>query len=105
MLPPELVIHTVTVEDYEGTSGYGEDTYGAPYPVACLAEEQHRVVTDKDKREVVSNSAFYADPRPAPPELSRVTFPSGRVSYVITTTVFTEADGSDLPFHIAVFCK
>lgn len=103
-LPPILLQHTVTVEDYEGTNGYGEDTYGAPYPVECMAEEKHRVVLDKQKREVVSDSAFYADPRPEIPEQSRVTFPTGRVSHVVAIEVYPEG-ATPLPFHIAVFCK
>lgn len=94
LIPAFLLQHTVTVEPYEGSSARGP-VFGALVEVACLLEEKHRMVRNREGNEVVSSATFYCrlDAVTAPPE-SRVTLPSGRV-----TTVLTQArhDGGSLP--------
>ncbi|MFF9312147.1 hypothetical protein ACF1BS_14675 [Streptomyces sp. NPDC014748] len=84
-IPRRFLIHTITVEDYLGSTSKGP-RYGAPRDVRCLVDEQTRAVRTPDGDQVLSTSTAYAGPeeQTAPP-LSRVTLPSGRITRVIGT--------------------
>ncbi|NUK22069.1 hypothetical protein [Streptomyces lunaelactis] len=99
-VPGWLLGHTVTVEPYEGSSANGPK-YGPPVSVACLHEDQIKLVRNPAGEEVTSSAVFYAQRGPAIPAKSRVTLPSGR-----KTTVIVVADhhggGLPTPDHLEV---
>jgi hypothetical protein len=103
-LPDFLLQHIVPVEAYEGTNGNGEPVFAAPFDFACFADDKRRMVRDKTGAEVVSESTLYGNRGPSIPTGSRVTLPSGRVSYVITVA---DRDGGDLPVpsHLEIACE
>lgn len=100
-LPGWLLRHEVAVEPYEGEGAYGP-TYGAAVTVACLVDEQTRMVRAPGGDEVTSSSTVYCqlDAVNAPPG-SRVTLPSGRQTTVIAAH---RRDGGGLatPDHLEV---
>jgi hypothetical protein len=102
-LPPELLQHTVTVEPWEGSGGYG-DIWGAPFTMACFVEDKRRLVRADDGSEVVSEATVYANRGPSIPNRSRITLPSGRTPLVITVSDF---DGGTLPVpsHLEIACE
>ncbi|MFG2963583.1 hypothetical protein ACGFZS_09865 [Streptomyces sp. NPDC048288] len=82
-IPRRFLIHTITVEAYLGRTSKG-DRYAAGREVACLVDEQTRLVRGPDGDEVTSTSTAYAGPEEqAIPPASRVTLPSGRITKVI----------------------
>lgn len=104
----DFYVHTVTVETFQGTSGYGVDMFAAPVTLSpatgtgVLVEQKRRLVRDKDGAEVISETTVYARTTAAAlftPD-SRVTI-GGVQSRVITVAV-NELDALDLPSHIAV---
>lgn len=104
----DFFAHTVSVETWLGTSGYGVDTFAAPVTLSpttdtgCLVEGTRRVVRDKDGQQVVSETTVYA--RTAAAALfapdSRVTI--GGVESRVITVATNELDALDLPSHIVV---
>lgn len=92
-----LFVHSISVEPYEGSGGYGP-TYGDPVTVSCLVEERSRQVrapaVNTDGGIVVSSSTAYASLDTVAPAGSRVTLPSGRVTTVIDAYLH---DGGGLP--------
>lgn len=84
-IPDWMMPHTVTVEPLTGTGPYG-DQYGPPREVRCLVEDTRQLVRALDGSEVVSQTTIYASPGIDCPPDSKVTLPSGRVSWVITTS-------------------
>lgn len=84
-LPGWMMPHTVTVEPLTGTGPYG-DVYGDPVEVRCLVEDTRQLVRALDGSEVVSQTTVYAPSWIDCPPDSKVTLPSGRVSYAITTS-------------------
>lgn len=84
-LPGWMMPHTVTVEPLTGTGPYG-DVYGPAQTIRCLVEDTRQLVRALDGSEVVSQTTVYAPPGLAAPPDSKVTLPSGRVSYVITAS-------------------
>lgn len=103
-LPGFWLQHTVPVEPYEGTNGYGQAVYGTVFNLECLAEDGRKLVRDEDGHEVVSETTLYANRGPSIPAHSRVTLPSGRASKVI---VVKDRDGGDLPLpsHLEIVCE
>jgi len=103
----DFYVHTVTVEKFTGTSGYGEDQFDAPVTLApptagCFIEQRRRLVRDKTGAEVVSETTLYTYPAAADrftPD-SKVTIGT-TVARVITIAVSDSGD-LDLPDHIAV---
>lgn len=93
-LPDILLQHTVTVEPYEGTDGYGRAVYGSSSSVACFVDDKRRLVRAATGDEVVSESTVYAPLITTAPAESRVTLPDGRVATVIQAL---QRDGGDLP--------
>lgn len=93
LIPAMLLVHTVTVEAWEGRGPYG-DTYAAPTTVRCFLDEQTRMVRDAAGEQVTSSSTFYARPDAICPAKSRVTLPSGRTTTAIAAY---RRDGGGLP--------
>ena len=97
----EFFVHTVTVETYLGTNGYGEDVFDTPVSVDGFLLESRRLVRDKTGAQVVSGSTFHAAPADAAQFLpdSKVTV-NGNATRVITCALNTSGD-LDLPDHMA----
>lgn len=93
MIPAFVLVHTVTIEPYQGDSAYGPQ-YGAPATARALVEETVRTVRNARGEEVVSSTTVYLLPTQVCPPESRVTTPSGRTASVITSTLH---DGGALP--------
>jgi hypothetical protein len=102
-LPPEFLVHTVTVEPWTGSGAYG-DVWGTPFGIACFVEDKRRLVRAADGSEVVSETTVYTNRGPEIPNRSRVTLPSGRKPLVI---VVSDHDGGDLPVpsHLEIACE
>lgn len=104
----DFYVHTVTVETFLGTNGYGEDTFADGVILSpstkngVFLDETRRLVRSSTGEQVVSESRFYTYPGTkalfAPN--SRVTI-DGVQSRVIKATVLTSGD-FDLPDHIVV---
>ncbi|HET6356094.1 hypothetical protein [Streptomyces sp.] len=99
-LPGFLLVHTVTVEAYEGNSANGPK-YGAPFAIACLHEDQIKLVRNAAGEEVTSSAVFYAQRGPTIPPKSRVTLPSGRKTTVIDVSDH-HGGGLPTPDHLEV---
>jgi hypothetical protein len=98
----DFYIHTLTVEMYLGTSGYGEDLFAAPVTIVGFADAARHLVRSATGEQVVSESTFVTYPINAPvfaPD-SRVTF-NGTVSRVIKTNL-GDSGALSLPDHVAV---
>lgn len=69
MIPAELLVHTVTVEAYEGSGAYG-DILAAPVTVPCYYEQTTRLVRNSTGEETVSQTQVYTDPPGTPTKLA-----------------------------------
>lgn len=58
-VPASVLVHTVTVERFLGSSGRGP-RYGPPVEVPCLVAEKRRTVRTKDGRTLVAGSTIHA---------------------------------------------
>lgn len=58
-VPPSVLVHTVTVEPYLGSSGRGP-RYGPPVQVRCLLVDKRRTVRTKDGRTLVAATTIHA---------------------------------------------
>ncbi|WP_350347258.1 hypothetical protein ABIQ69_11515 [Agromyces sp. G08B096] len=98
----DFFVHTVTVEAFQDTNGYGEPQYAAPAVVACFTEAKRRLVRSSTGEEVVSETTLYTDASHETkfPPGSRVTV-GADVATVITAGAFTSGD-LDLPDHLVV---
>lgn len=104
----DFFVHTVTVETYQGTNGYGKDIFATPVTLSpttgngCMVESVRRLVRDRNGEQVNSETTVYAATDAAAlfvPD-SRVTI-RGVQSRVIRAGV-NELDALDLPSHIVV---
>jgi len=84
-------VHTITVEAYQGTNGYGAKIYAPAVPVVCFVDGRRRQVTDTNGDTVISESTFATGKGvPSIPLGSRVTLPSafgGRVTTVLAASI------------------
>lgn len=106
----EFYVHTLTVETFTGTNGYGEDTFSAPEildpdatpPNGCFIEPKRRLVRSSTGEQVISETTVYTYPSNAAKfaPSSRVTI-NGVVSRVITVSPFESGD-LDLPDHVVI---
>lgn len=88
MIPSHLLVHTASVEPYQGSGAYG-DVFGAAYSLPCYFEAQRRIVRDTEGDEAVSEATVYAD-------LGAEIKPGSRVSVNgYTSTVITVATYDD----------
>ncbi|MGW6498550.1 hypothetical protein [Nonomuraea angiospora] len=92
-IPPFLLRHVVLIEPFEGSGPFGAE-YGEQAPVRCFVEERRKLVRDAEGAEVVSETTVYMRLDANCPPESRVTLPSGRQTFVITSS---RGDGGGLP--------
>lgn len=99
-------VHTVTVEQFLGTSGYGVDQFASAVtltpPNGCFVDDSTKLTRDAKGDEVVSSSTVYTATGNAAlfTEGARVTT-GGRVSRVIKVNV-NDSGTLGLPDHVAV---
>jgi hypothetical protein len=93
IVPGFLLQHTVSVEEYLGSSSKG-DLYGPPTPVHCLLDERLQLVVSPGGDKVTSSSSYITRHDHNPPPGTRVTLPDGRRTKVITVA---RPDGGTLP--------
>lgn len=98
----EFYVHTVLVETYQGTNGYGEDKFASSVAVAGFLDDSRKLIRSLTGEQVISESQFYTHPENGAlfTADSRVTV-DGVVSRVIRTNVNTSGD-LDLPDHAVV---
>lgn len=97
-IPKYPMVHTVTVEPYEGDGAYGP-AYSPAVAVSCFLDEQTRMVRDKDGRQVSSTSTAYCPLDTVAPPGSKVALPDSRQTFVIAAL---RRDGGNLgtPNHL-----
>jgi hypothetical protein len=100
--PAMFLVHTVTVETFQGTTAHGPTWATAQSVTGWLDDQTHLVRNGKDE-EVIAQSAFYAPIESAAlfAEDSRLTLPSGRKARVITTNA-NDSGALPLPAHVEV---
>jgi len=100
-LPSFFKQHTVTIEPYLGTDGYGRDTFGPAVQVKGWLEETAKLIRKADGSEVVSSSQFHCDLDTACPARSRATLPSGAVTRALSAA---RKDGGTwpVPSHLEI---
>ncbi len=98
----EFYVHTVTVEMFLDTSGYGVDLFSAPVNILGFADDTRKLIRNGAGEQVVSESTVYTYPVNAPLFVadSRVTI-GGNISRVIKTNT-NDSGALDLPDHVAV---
>lgn len=103
-IPDELLVHTVSVETYDGTNSYG-DTFAPPTNVPCFVDDQRKLVLSPDGAQVVSEATVLAklDKTSTFTPKSRVTLPDGRSSIVINAKRRDDGD-MGAPQHVEVVC-
>ncbi len=96
-------VHTITVETFTGTSGYGIDLFSAPMSVTGWFEGESKMVRTTTDEEVLSSSTVYTALANAAlfPTDSRVTAPNGTVSRVIRRVIH-DPGTLRLPGHVEV---
>lgn len=98
-IPVALLQHTISVEPYLGQAGDGSELFGAATAVKCFVDEKIRRVRTASTEnstgdEVLSEATAYAHLSTVAPAGSRVTLPTGRISYVLQAL---RRDGGALP--------
>jgi len=107
----EFYVHTVTVEPFLGTSGYGEDLFAPAVTLSpdtdngVFLDDSRHLVRDATGEQVVSESTLYTYPAAAAlfNPGARVTA-NGVVSRVIRSNL-NDSGTLDLPDHVAVSLK
>lgn len=88
MIPTHLLVHSATVQPYEGSGAYG-DVYGATVTLPCYFEAVRKMVRDDDGAETVSEATIYADLGTEIKPGSRVTV-NGYTSTVVSVSVLDD---------------
>lgn len=88
MIPAFLLVHTASVEPYEGGGAYG-DVYGQAFNVVCYYEGRRQLVRNGDGAEVVSEGTMFVNPDVTIPAGSRVTV-LDRSTWVITVSTLDD---------------
>lgn len=98
----DFYVHTVTVETYLGTNGYGVDAFADPVSVTGFLNDARHLVRTATSEQVISESQFYTHPENGAlfTAESRVTA-DGVVSRVIRTNVNTSGT-LELPDHAVI---
>lgn len=97
-LPPDVLVHTVTVQDVTGQGAKGT-TYGAPYDVVCFVEAATRRTKTATGATLASSTTVYA-------QLAGCTAgPGARVTYDGRTALVVQAarhrgGNLDTPDHL-----
>jgi hypothetical protein len=96
-----LMVHTVTVEPYEGEKGSGPK-YGPGAPIKCLITEVRKLVRDSTGKEVVSERGFICEPGEAikPDDMATI---RGRRTKVLAVGL-VDGGGLPTPDNIEVSC-
>lgn len=89
MIPTAALLHTVTVEPYQGQGGRGA-VYGAAVAVRGYLEAKSDLVRTADGTETVASTTFYCDRGPVIPPESRVTLPDGSRTRVLALATFDD---------------
>lgn len=88
-IPAYLLVHTASVEPYEGSGAYG-DIFGPAFDLPCYFEQQHQLVTSATGDQAVSKPKLWADLTDTEVKTgSRVTV-NGYVSTVTSVSVFDD---------------
>lgn len=87
-IPSYLLVHTASVEPYEGSGAYG-DVFAAAFDLPCYFEMERKIVRDSDGDDAVSEGQVHADLGPEIKPGSRVTV-NGYESTVITISIFDD---------------
>lgn len=103
MIPNALLIHTITIKEYQGDGPYGP-SYGNPYTVQCYFEKKHELVRDSNGQEIVSSARAFMHPNYEPPPKSIVTF-EGTDYEVISSARFDNPIAGAKPHHTEVSLK
>ena len=95
-------VHTITIEPFLGTSGYGVDLFGSPQQVLGFLESARKLVRNTTGDQVISEATFYTATTNLAlfPTNSRFTY-TGYVTRVIKSNS-NDAPGLGLPEHLAV---
>lgn len=93
--------HTVAIEPFLGTSGYGQDLFGPAVNVSGWLEHKVKNIRAPDGSETTSTAQFYCDLGVNAPPRSRGTFPDGSTSRVIVVAPMG-AGMLPLPEHVEV---
>lgn len=98
----DLMVHTVTVETLQGSTGWGQSWTGPSDEVPCFVDDQHRMVRDTSGTEQVSTATVYA-----PTQHAALFTPGSRVALASRTAevigVNTRTSGVlGLPDHVEV---
>lgn len=98
----EFYVHTVSLETYQGTNGYGEDVFAGAVNVTGFLDDSRKLVRGQAQEQVISESQFYTRPENGAlfTAESRVTS-GGVVSRVIRVNVNTSGTLA-LPDHAVV---
>lgn len=99
-IPAWLYRHQVTVEPFV-EQGPFEPVYGVPGTVRCFVAEKRRLVRDATGVEVVSETTVFMPLDTVCPPESRITLPSGRITFAITDA-HQDGGGLATPDHLEV---
>lgn len=88
MIPPQLLVHTASIEPYEGSGAYG-DVFGTAFTLPCYYEGRRQIVRGADGDETVSEGVLYADLGTEIPTGSKVSV-VGRDTRVLTVSTFDD---------------
>lgn len=102
-VPAWLLRHQVLVEPFEGSGPVGAE-YGDQVPVRCFVAEKRQLVRDAQGAEVISETTVIMPLDTVCPPESKVTLPSGRVTYAITDA-HEDGGGLPTPDHLQVACQ
>jgi hypothetical protein len=95
-IPAEILGQACTVEALQGTTGAGQDSYGAPVTLACRFEASSRTVKDATGRSVTRYGPLFLAPDAVLATGDRVTV-TGQ-SYTVAQA--EPLQGLDGPTHI-----
>lgn len=104
-IPEWLLLHEVTLEDWLGVNGLGEDQYAEPVTLAAYIEQSTRLVRDRTTGDqVVSGTQIWIQLRAtAPTTQARVTTAGGELADLIEVKTFN-GNGLDTPDHHELMC-
>lgn len=94
--------HTVSVEPFLGTNGYGQDVWGPAVNVTGWLEQKVKNIRRPDGSETVSTAQHHCDLGPDIPPRSRGTFPDGRQSLVVLAAPLDAGTIRGIPQHLVI---
>lgn len=88
-IPQHLLVDTVTVEPFTGSSAYGA-IYGTAFSVKCRYEEKYELKVDANGREQLSKGRFFCNPGYNIVTESKITYGSAEYN-VILVNIYSES--------------